>query len=197
MKAKILTALFGLAVLAAACVPSVNPFYLEKDVVTDARLPGVWQEAGKEKPEIWKFEAAATNAYQLTVTEEGDKTGVFTAHLFKLGAEHFLDLSPKECNYATNQAGLVDVAMIPGHLLVRVSQFEPRLHLAFCDHDWLKKFLKKNPRAIAHRDENDGMVLTAETRDLQKFVLQHLGKDELFGDGGDLVRQTNGAPAAK
>lgn len=187
----------GAVALVCSCVPSVNPFYMEKDVVSDARLPGVWQEAGKDKPEIWKFEATETNAYQLTVTEEGDKTGVFAAHLFKLGAEQFLDLSPAECHFATNQADLVAVAMIPGHLLVRVAQLQPNLHLAFCDPDWLKKFLEKNPEAIAHRSEKDGIVLTAETRALQKFVLQHLGKDELFGNGGELVRQTNGVPTAK
>jgi hypothetical protein len=194
MKKSILLTFAAVALL-CSCVPSVNPFYTDKDVVTDPRLPGVWQEAGKDKPEIWQFENDGTNAYKLTVTEEGDKTGVFTAHLFQLGAEHFLDLIPADCNYATNQAGLVAVAMIPGHLLVRVSQFEPSLHLAFFDVDWLKKFLEANPKAIAHRDEKDSIVLTAETRALQKFVLKHLGKGELFSDGGDLVRQTNGVPA--
>jgi hypothetical protein len=194
MKKTILPAIAAVALL-CSCVPSVNPFYTAKDVVTDPRLPGVWQEAGKDKPEVWKFENAETNAYKLTVTEEGDKTGVFTAHLFKLGEEHFLDLMPADCNYATNQAGLVAVAMIPGHLLVRVSQLEPNLHLAFIDPDWLKKFLEASPKAIAHRDEQDSIVLTATTRDLQKFVLQHLAKGELFSEGGDLVRQTNGVPA--
>jgi hypothetical protein len=39
-------------------------------------------------------------------------------------------------------------------------------------------------------------VLTADTAALQKFVLQHLGKDELFGDAGEFIRQTNRVPAA-
>jgi len=189
MKAKYFFPLFAVAVLLAACVPSVNPFYTDKDVVTDARLPGVWQEVvKKDEPAVWKFEATATNAYKLTVTEEKDKTGEFSAHLFKLGGDFFLDLVPTECNYATNQAGLVGVAMIPGHLLVRVAAFAPALQLAFCNPDWLKKFLEKNPQAIAHRNEHDSIVLTAETSALQDFVRQHLAKDELFGDPGEYQR---------
>jgi hypothetical protein len=196
MKTKIFGVLAGVALL-CSCVPSVNPFYTEKDVVTDPRLPGVWQEADKkDDPQVWKFEAAETNAYQVTFTEDHGKTGVFCGHLFKLGGEHFLDLIPANCDYATNQAGLVGVAMIPGHLLVRVSAFEPSLQLAFCNGDWLKNFLETNSTAIAHNHEKDSLVLTADTAALQKFVLQHLGKDELFGDAGEFIRQTNRVPAA-
>ena len=85
--------------------------------------------------------------------------------------------------------------MIPGHLLVRVSLAQTNLQLALCNGDWLKKYLEKNPKAIAHRDDGDGITLTAETRDLQKFMLKHLGKDELFGDYGEFARQTNAVPA--
>ncbi|HEY5043865.1 MAG TPA: hypothetical protein VIK53_17980 [Verrucomicrobiae bacterium] len=195
MKKSILP-VFGAVVLLCSCVPSVNPFYTDKDVVTDPRLPGVWQEAGNDKPSVWKFEAGETNSYKLTVTEDTGKTGEFNAHLFKLGEEHFLDLIPTGCDYATNQAELVGVAMIPGHLLVRCSPGESKMHLALCDPDWLKKFLGKNPNAIAHRNDEDLIVLTAETDALQQFVLNHLGKDELFSDGGDFIRQTNDVPAA-
>ncbi len=194
MKKSILLTFAAVALL-CSCVPSVNPFYTDKDVVTDSRLLGVWQETGKDQPELWKFESGETNAYKVTITENADKTGVFTSHLFKLGDKYFLDLIPAECNYATNQAGLISVAMIPGHLLLRVSQFEPNLHLACMDADWLKKFLAKNPQAIAHRQDDGDIIFTAETRDLQKFILQHLGKGELFSEGGDLVRRTNIVPA--
>jgi hypothetical protein len=85
--------------------------------------------------------------------------------------------------------------MIPGHLLVRVSQFEPTLHLALCDPDWLKKYLDQHPKAIAHHEEEGLIILTAETSDLQKFVRKHLGQGELFSDGGDLTRLTNDLPA--
>lgn len=192
-------AILGLTVAAAlicSCVPSINPFYTDKDVITDSHLPGTWQDMdNKDDASIWNFEDTGTNAYKLTVTESKGRSGEFSAHLFTLGTGRFLDLVPTSCDYATNQASLVGAAMIPGHLLIRVSSLEPKLHLAMCDPDWLKKFLDQNPTAIAHRDEQGLIFFTADTRELQKFILKHLAKGELFSDGGDLVRLTNGVPA--
>lgn len=189
MKKRNLIALAGAAVLLAACIPSVNPFYADKDVVFDQRLLGEWQEKGNtNQPEVWNFEKADESAFKLTVTEEG-KTGEFSAHLFKLKQEQFLDLVPTKCDYATNQAGLVAASMFPGHLLVHVSQMDPELKLAFFNFDWLENYLKKNPRALAHHEEQGGIVLTAETSDLQKFVLKHMGTNELFKESGEMVRK--------
>jgi hypothetical protein len=184
------------AVLLAACIPSVNPFYTDKDVVMDQRLVGEWQEKGNtNNPEIWKFEQSTNGtSFDLTVTDNG-KTGQFSAHLFKLKEEHFLDLVPTDCNYATNQADLVAYSMFPGHLLVHVPQIEPALKLEFFDFDWLAKYLDKNPRAIEHHLEGERIILTADTRALQKFVLKHLGTNELFkasDSGGEMMRKTKG-----
>lgn len=193
MKKRNLFALAAAAILLAACIPSVCPFYTDKDVVFDGRLLGEWQaKDNTNDPETWTFEKSTNNAYKLTVVEPQGKTGEFAAHLFKLKQEQFLDLIPTDCNYATNQADLVAFSMFPGHLLVNVRQIEPELSLAFCDFDWLEKYLAQNPGALAHHTEGGRIVLTAVTRDLQKFVLKHLGTNELFTDFGTMARRTNG-----
>ena len=192
MKEHNLIATLGTAVLLCSCIPSVNPFYIAKDVVFDARLLGEWQEKDKsDNPDVWKFESATNKTYKLTVTEKEGKQGKFNAQLFQLKQEYFLDLIPDDCHYATNQADLVAASMYPGHLLVRVPQIEPELKLAFFDFGWLGKFIEKNPKALAHHKEGDHIVLTAGTRDLQRFVLKHL--DELFEKPDAMVRQTNTA----
>lgn len=196
MKKRNLIAIAGGAVLLAACIPSVNPFYTDKDVVYDQRLVGEWQVVGEwqqkdntNNPEMWTFEQATNNAYKLTVVEYGKKTGEFSAHLFKLKREQFLDLIPSKCEFATNQADLVGFSVFAGHLIVRVPQVEPNLKLAFCDFEWLQKYLEKNPSALAHHMEDNSIVLTADTKDLQKFVLKHLGTNELFKEYGEMVRR--------
>jgi hypothetical protein len=189
MKKRNLLAIAAVAILLAACIPSVNPFYTEKDVVFDPHLVGEWRDKEKsDDPEVWKFEQSTNNAYDLTVIEEG-KTGKFRAHLFKLKQERFLDLIPTECDYATNQAYLVGVSMFPGHLLMRVGQTDPELKMAVCDYEWLGKYLQKNPKALSHHTEYENMALTADTRDLQTFVLNHLGTNELFKEYGTMIRR--------
>jgi hypothetical protein len=174
----------------------VEPYYTNAQIVSEDRLAGDWEvTGGKDEPHLWQFEKPENKTYKLTVTEEDNKKGEFTAVLFKLHENYFLDLTAAKCEFATNQAGLVAVSMILGHLLVRVAQLEPELKLAGFDYDWLKKDLESHPRELANRSENDAIVLTASTQDLQRFVLGHLGKGELFNEPGNLRHVKKAASA--
>lgn len=172
-----------------ACIPSVKPFYTSKDVVFETRLLGGWHDPNETDDSQWKFEAAGTNSYKLTVMEGNGKKGEFTATLFKLKNHHFIDLVPSKCEFAENQADIIGWALVPGHLLIRVTRFEPELEMAFFDFDKLAKLLKEEPNALQHHREDDRFVITAETAALQKFVLKHLGDGELFGDKSRMVRR--------
>jgi hypothetical protein len=198
MKTSHLIALATVAVLFCSCIPSVNPFYTEKDIVFDPRLLGEWQSKGKSDgtEPIWKFETTGTNAYRLTVTDKQGKQGKFNARLFKLEKNCFLDLVPANCEYATNQTDLVAASMLPGHLLVWLPQLEPGLKLALFDFDWLEKHLNKDPKALAHRTEDGRIVLTDDTRHLQRFVLKHLGEGGLFETPDEMARKVTAPPAA-
>lgn len=189
MKKRNLFAIVGVAVLLVACIPSVYPFYTDKDVIYDQHLTGEWLDNDNTNDLTnWTFERSTNNTYKLTVSESG-KTGECTAHLFKLKQEQFLDLIPSKCDYATNQNDLVQFSMFPGHMVVRVAQVEPRLKMAFFNFDWLEKYLEKNPHALAHHIEGERIVLTADTPALQAFVLKHLGTNELFQEYSDMVKK--------
>jgi hypothetical protein len=183
-----LIAIGAAAILLAACIPSVNPFYQEKDVIFDPHLLGEWSDKEANNPETWVFEQSTNKGFDVTVTEQG-KTGKFRAHLFKLNDAQFLDVIPTDCNYAPNQADLVAFSMFPGHLLMRVAQIEPELRFSACDYDWLQKYLETNSTAIAHHTEYEHIVLTDSTANLQKFVLKHLGTNELFEEYGTMSRR--------
>ena len=192
MKARHFISIAAVALLLSACIPSVHPFYTDKDVIFDARLLGEWQSKEQaDQPEIWRFEKADDKRYALTVREKEGKHGKFAACLFTLKNQHFLDITPTECELASDQADLVAASIFPGHLVLRVPQIEPELKLAFCDFDWLKKLLKANPKALAHLEEEKRIVLTASTRELQRFILKHLGEGELFQKPNELVRKKN------
>ena len=121
------------------------------------------------------------------VIDKEEKKGEMNARLFKLKDQLFLDLIPRDCEFASDQADIVAAAMFPGHLLMHVSQIEPSLRLAFCDYDWLAKFLEEHPDALASYKEDKRVLLTAQTKDLQAFVTKHL--DELFEKATEFERK--------
>jgi hypothetical protein len=189
MRKHVVIVMIAAAWVFSGCIPSLHPFFDEKDLVMEPGLTGEWQEKGSDEPEVWRFEPAEDRSYKLTTTDKENKQGDFTAHLFKLEQHYFLDLVPSDCSYAADQADLVAFAMFPGHLLLRVTQFEPELQIAGFDYEWLQEHLEANPKALAHHKEGDRIVLTAETRALQQFVLKHL--NELFEEPGVMIRKAS------
>jgi hypothetical protein len=153
----------------------------------DQQLLGEWKlKPGSGDEESWKFEPGDGKTYKLTITEKGPKKGQFEARLFQLKETQFLDLVPTEWKSAEDQAGMVESAIFPGHLLVRVSISGSELTLTFFDFDWLGKHLEEHPKSLAYHVEQKRPILTAETADLQRFVLEHL--NELFKEPATLVR---------
>ena len=173
------------AALLTACVPSLHPFYTEKDLITDKRLLGRW---ASEK-NAWEFAPGNGKSLRVSLTDgnrEGQpKKGRFVGHLFKLENHMFLDLVADELDLAPHQSELALASMIPGHLLLLVVSLEPKLEIVWCDLDWAQKHLKANPGAVPHVWTHDNLVLTADTPTLQKFVLAHLGDRQLFGPYSD------------
>ena len=208
MKRIILTA-GGLALfLVTGCiVTSVNPLYTQKDLVFDPALVGTWSEG--EGKDTWSFEPAGGKKYKLLHTDEDGRIGTFEAHLLKLGKYQFLDLhlvDPGEKEeWQINQLAALALIMRPGHLFLKVSQIEPTLQWSALSEDWLNKLLEKDPKAIQHEriqfgseNTNDHRnVLTAGTKDLQKFVLKYADSEEAFGDKPSELKRTETPPTEK
>src|SRR6267378_3735749 len=181
------------ALLFAGCiVTSINPLYTEKDLVFDPALVGTWSEG--EGKGTWALEKAGEKKYKLLHTDEKGRTGEFAAHLVKLGKYQFLDLyllDPGEKEeWQINELASLAIIMRPGHLFFKVSQIQPALQVSALSEDWLNKLLEKEPKAIQHEQIKFGSdntndfrnVLTANTQDLQKFILKYADSKEAFGD---------------
>jgi hypothetical protein len=173
----------GLAlVLGTGCIlTSVYPFYFEKDVVFDPALLGTWQKAG-QADEHWKFERDKANGYRITVLADG-KPSLEQGQLFKLQGQMFLDLCAHECKED------IQPEPVPSHLLLRVDQLTPTLKLTGLDYNWLKELLAQNPSALRHLLLKTGdnptdrrIVLTADTAELQQFVIKHLKTEGAWTD---------------
>jgi hypothetical protein len=187
---KIMTGLALLTFLVGCVVTSLYPFYTAKDVVFDPALIGTWTEPGSTNAasEHWQFEKGEGQAYKLTVLKNEKRTE-FDTHLFKLKGQLFLDCFPRE----RPDDGL------PLYCLIRVTCHNPALGMSLLDYDWLTKLVATNPTAIRHiivpnklGESGDGLVvLTADTAELQRFILKHEKTDGAFGEPSELNRWKN------
>jgi len=174
---KLVAAGAALSMLAGCIVQSVYPFYTAKDLVFDPALAGHWQNASNTN-KFWQFDAVGGKYYLLTTSEEQDTNG-FEAHLFQLKHYQFLDL------LFTNRV----MFQMPMHMISKVTRTDTNVSLQFLDYGWLTSLLQTNPSVLRHiivsenaDDTNNGnmLYLTADTRDLQKFLLKHAEDTNAF-----------------
>lgn len=194
MKPNLKTIAYGLlatslVALVGCVVTSVYPYYTAKDVVSDPALIGTWAEAGETNAaeKNWQFAAGPDQSYLLTVRDTAEKTG-FTAHLFALHGRRYLDALPTKR----------EDDFIPPHYLLAVSRLDgTALELSLLSYGWLQELVKTNPAAIRHvwvdRDaqqpDSGKLVLTADTAELQRFILQYRDDTNAFAETLKLVRQ--------
>lgn len=182
MKANLLKFLAGssvLALLAGCIVQSVYPFYTPKDLIFDPALAGRWVKTTAAN-ELWQFSDVGGKFYMLATTDD-QSTNCLEAHLFQLKQFQFLDL------LTTNR----DPYQMPMHLLSKVARNDDKMSLHFLDYGWLSGLLETNPAVLRHivvPEEPGGtnhcmVYLTADTKDLQQFLLEHAEDTNAFNAG--------------
>jgi hypothetical protein len=180
--------LSGLLLL--GCVPSIHPIFTPQDVVFDKALVGTW--ATEEGDETLAFSKGKDNSYRLVYTDKQGKQAAFQAHLTQLDGHRFLDLFPDEIDLPQND--FFKLHLVPTHTFLRVLDISAdELRISVVNPSWLGKYLKDHPEALKHeRRENDSVVLTAPTQDLQKFFLKHLETPKAYGEPSTLKRVAEG-----
>ncbi len=171
-------ALAFVALLAGCVVMSVYPYYTVKDLTFDAGLSGRWAKPGTTN-EFWEFTPVADKSYLVT-TADAHETNRLDGYLFQLQGHPFLDLC------TTNRD---DIYRLPLHLVVKVGRDKDDLRLAVLDYGWLGKLLEAHPATLRHiivpekpldTKSSKMFYLTADTRDLQKFLLKNLNNTNAF-----------------
>lgn len=190
MKAKFVSLLAAAAILLAACIPSVNPFYLSSDIAFDSRLVGEWSDdPERDDAERWVFESLSEqDAYQLTIIESDGTRGTLRATLFELDNTLFLDLIPNEFEFPDDEVEVIGASLFTGHLVMHVAEIEPRLIMSFFEFEDVGEFLEENPKALSHVVQDDRILLTGKTRELQRFLRKHIDDGWLFDDYSDMTR---------
>jgi hypothetical protein len=161
--------------MAGCFAPSLHPFFTNENIVFNETLVGGWIKDSGEK---CFFTKSGDNHYEFLYVSEGATR--FEARLIELGGATFLDLYPKPLSEGNSLAG---ANFVPAHSLARVTISRDSISIALMDGEWLKELSDQNQLAVAHERLDDEMVvLTAPTRELQAFALKHAFTKEAFGE---------------
>jgi len=167
------------ALLMAGCLPSLHPLYNDKTLIFKEELIGKW--AGDDS--IWQFSRAGEKEYELRIRDDQKELGRFSAHLIEIKGLMFLDLFPDD-EPLEDLDDFYKIHILPVHTFMKVDQINPNLRLRMIDYDEVKKMIENNPNIIKHEAVNDDrIVLTASTEELQNFVVEHV--DTIFDDSND------------
>lgn len=188
MKTKLkLITFYTLALILGGCaVSSLHPLFTQNELIFDANLIGTWASA--DSNEICEFKPASGKSYECIYTNNNGKIGSFVAGLGKLENNMFLDIYPSEPNMAEND--FYKFHLLSTHSFVKIELLKDTLILCAMSPESIDSLLiKSKPSAVKHEkleagDDNKRIVLTAPTKELQKFMLKY-GNDkkaELFKD---------------
>ena len=185
-----------LAGLLGGCIPvlSLHPLYTEKNIVFEEKLLGIWVQ--QDSNNTWEFKNPdeSEKVYELNLYENEVKKGVFSAHLAKLDERLLLDVHPTK--FPSEQEDVEKMKLpynafffIPGHTFAIIDSIEPQLKIRWTIDDELEKLLEEKPNAVKHELVKDRVVLTAETSQLQKFVLKYADDKRVFPAKAVLTRK--------
>lgn len=188
--------------LLVACEPvaSVHPLYTQADLVTDARLPGCWQDEPDEGLCWFTITANGDRSYSLLLLEDDEVTqSRFRGYLAKLGEHLFLDIQPVRTENPYSIHAFHYASMHTFYRIELEDEGEGEvLRLAYLDDEWLARALDDGKVTLAHRRGDESrdheVVLAAPTAELQKFVLRYAQDEEAFPPLDPLYLRATEAP---
>ncbi|MEX0845301.1 MAG: hypothetical protein WD022_08460 [Balneolaceae bacterium] len=217
MKHKIrLTALVVITTLLSGCfLKSVHPLVKEEESIVVPGLEGIW-DGGTER---WTFARSeeylplnigldelditfhdsrndtssdADDLYgYLVIFEEfqGEVTdsSLFLAHFVELNNNLFLDLYPVELDRTT----LYFHHFVPVHTFARVELEGDSLDISLFKDSWIEEQINDNRVRIKHEKTDWGILITASTSELQKFVTKFGDMKEAYDSPSSLTRAGN------
>lgn len=165
------------ALLLAGCLPSLHPLYNDKTLIFKEELIGKWMG---DDDVLWQFTRSGDKEYELKICEDEKEIGRFSAHLTQIKGLMFLDLYPDE-EQLKDLSDFYKMHILPVHTFMKVDHINPKLQLRMIDYDKAVKMIENDPNVIKHEVvDDDRIVLTAGTEELQNFVVEHV--ETIFSD---------------
>ena len=170
-------------ILSGCFLQSLHPLYTDKELIFEEKLIGKWSE---DEGNLWEFREGEGKAYKMRVFD--GKEAWFIAHLVELEDMMFLDVYP-DGETLEDMQDFYRMHLLPVHTFLKVDQIEPKLQLRTLDYEKVSDMLEEDPNLLKHEAVNDGIVLTAPTKQLQEFILKYANEEDVFGEPMELTRR--------
>lgn len=174
-----LFALVGSVACLAGCgVASVSPFVTDGELIDDPRLVGIWEDSlGRESAAIT---ALGSSKYRVVYTDNDKKTGIFTAHLGRLGALRVLDLEPDEP--LPDASDVYRSLILRAHGVVVIDLIGSTLRFRLLAADSVRAYLARSPQLVTHIKVGNEVLLTAASVDVRRFVQDLVRHPGMLGE---------------
>jgi hypothetical protein len=179
-----------LAGILAGCVPSLHSLFTEKDTFFDPQLVGAWSSSSESSKETWQFtKKPDSNSYEVIFTDNDGNKGSFVGALGKIDGMTFLDLFPDNTLMEIRSNEFYQAHLVPAHTFMKIEQIQPVLKMRAMDPDKTREMLKNDPNLLKYELIDDNrVVITAPTQQLQKFMKEHANDKGLFDGLTELKR---------
>lgn len=157
------------AAVLSGCLDSLHPLYHEEDTVFRQDFVGSWFSLFADQSAMYvKIEPIEERAYRITEFggDAGDKA--YQAHLIELGGYLFLDFQLQ-----LEEGSPIRFDVLPLHQITRIRFEEDGIVAEELDKGWLREYLQQHPEALAHAMIEGSLLITADTDELQRFIIAH------------------------
>lgn len=124
-------------------------------------------------------------SYRLKVVTNNEEQD-FTAHLVNIGGDLFMDIYPKT-NYSSN---IFTENYFPVHTFYKVEISESEFKLTSFDLEKLNKLFESNLIRMRHENVEGTILITAQPKELQKFIDKYADDDSVFEETETYIRVT-------
>jgi hypothetical protein len=213
MKAKkkiFISVIFLMSIISGCTVLSFYPLYTEDVLIRNDKIIGKWEtiEGGfsssdtlvweiifKDKKWIKKHNNPSDRgsreepnkfAYSLFLyyASNPEKNAEFQLHLVELNGKTYIDFFPEQWN--------VDISILQFHLMgvhtfAKVNIENDSVAINWFDSDWFKDNLENNKIRIKHEKNSANILLTAQPKELQKFVSKYSNDEDAFDTDSQVI----------
>ena len=193
MKIKHFFCLFILMSLICSCIPSIHQLYTKETLRFEESLIGSWAEVGSAdttslsspdlagpRGERWQFKKGNGLNYSLTHTDPDGHSADFEIHLVEIAGLRFLDFFPAGDENDNNEWW--EYHRWPMHTFAKIAIEPKQVAISMMNHEWIESLIKESKVRIKHEKVGDEIVITAPTRELQKFMAKYGNEEKAFLD---------------